>query len=229
MKIGILSAMNVEHDQIVSIMEEKREVAGSVRRWTYGRIGGHEIALAVCGIGKVNAALGASEMFRTFSPDVLISSGCAGGLSNELDIKDVVVGSEYAYHDVDVGFGNALGQVPGLPPVLKADERLLAAAESIKGKLNVKLRTGLMVTGDQFISGEAKIAPIRANFPNALACEMESAALAHAAYLAKVPFISFRVISDIPGSDGHLAQFDDFWKNMANISFNVMKTYLEAL
>lgn len=230
MKIGILSAMDIEHEQLVALMDEKREMAtASFRRWTHGRLGGNKVALAVTGIGKVNAALGASEMFRSFEPDVLISSGCAGGLGREVAVKDVVVGSEYAYHDVDCGFGNAIGQVQGLPPVFKADERLLAAAEAMRGRLDVNLHTGLMVTGDQFIAGESRIAPIRANFPNALACEMESAALAHAAYLAKVPFISFRVISDTPGADGQLAQFESFWKELAGVSFTVVKTYLESL
>ena len=53
-----------------------------------------------CGIGKVNAALGAQRMINEFHPDVIISSGCAGGNGDDINIQDVIVSREVTYHDV---------------------------------------------------------------------------------------------------------------------------------
>ena len=221
--------MDVEHDQIASLMSERREVESGMRRWLVGRIGRNEVVLGVSGIGKVNAAFTATQLFNEFKPDALVSSGCAGGLGSEVSVGDVVVGSEYAYHDVDFGFGAPPGQVQGMPLFFPADPGLLATAKSLRGSVDACIHAGLMVTGDQFIAGDALISPIRKLFPHALACEMESAALAHVCRIVGVPFISFRVISDTPGAAGHSMQFQDFWDNLANVSFNVTRAFLEAI
>ena len=67
------------------------------------------------------------------------------------------------------------------------------------------------------------------HFPTALAVDMESCAIAQACYINKVPFISFRVVSDIPLRDTDASQYHDFWDNVAEQSFQVTKTFVESL
>ena len=87
-----------------------------------------------CGIGKVNAALGAAEMIAQYKPDVIISSGCAGGNGDDVQVQDVVVSTELAYHDVYCGtaIGHSVyGQVQGLPERFKADPMMLDKASHL--------------------------------------------------------------------------------------------------
>ena len=184
-----------------------------------------------CGIGKVNAALGAADMISQYKPDVIISSGCAGGHGDDIKVQDVVVSSEIAYHDVYCGeaIGHSVyGQVQGLPPRFQADPTLLQKALSLQSS-DVSLHAGLIVTGDWFVDTKDKMREIIGHFPEAKAVDMESAAIAQTCYLRHVPFISFRVISDMPLYDTDASQYHDFWSTIADHSFQVTKTFVEQL
>lgn len=229
MKIGVIVAMSVEYRQLVRLMEEpRREEAGGMQ-FTVGRIGAHEVVLLECGIGKVNAACGATLLIGHFGPDAIVSTGCAGGIDKRLAVMDVVVSDRLAYHDVDcgVGHGNERGQVQGLPRFFEADGRLVGAARELQTA--VRIHAGLILTGDQFITRRDTLDGIKALFPEGLAVDMESAAIAQVCYLQKVPFVSFRIISDTPGAKGHQQQYDNFWGEMADRSFGVTRSFLAAL
>ena len=185
-----------------------------------------------CGIGKVNAALGAQRMINEFQPDCIISSGCAGGNGDDINLQDVVVSTELTYHDVYCGTAvdndTRYGQVQGLPARYKADKMLLDKALAMKsGKLGI--HPGLIVTGDWFVDNPDKMQEIIDIFPEAKAVDMESCAIAQTCYLNHVPFISFRVISDIPLRDTDAAMYHDFWNTLAEHSFQVTKTFVESL
>ena len=184
-----------------------------------------------CGIGKVNAALGAQRMINEFNPDVIISSGCAGGNGDDIDIQDVVVSAELSYHDVYCGKAiddtTVYGQVQGLPARYQADSWLLEKARSLD--CGVKIHPGLIVTGDWFVDSRDKMREIVGHFPEAKAVDMESCAIAQTCYINKVKFISFRVISDIPLRDTDASQYHNFWDTIAANSFQVTKTFVESL
>ena len=184
-----------------------------------------------CGIGKVNAALGAQRMINEFQPDVIISSGCAGGNGDDINIQDVVVSAELTYHDVYCGKAiddtTIYGQVQGLPARYQADSWLLEKAKSLD--CGVKIHPGLIVTGDWFVDSRDKMCEIVGHFPEAKAVDMESCAIAQTCYINKVKFISFRVISDIPLRDTDASQYHNFWDTIAANSFQVTKTFVESL
>ena len=194
---------------------------------------GHVI-VEKCGIGKVNAALGAQRMINEHHPDVIISSGCAGGNGDDINIQDVVVSTQLTYHDVYCGKAiddtTVYGQVQGLPARYEADPNLLRVAQQLS-ILNSQLsiHTGLIVTGDWFVDTKEKMRSIVEKFPEAKAVDMESCAIAQTCYLNNVPFISFRIISDIPLRDTDASQYHDFWNTIADRSFQVTKTFVEAL
>jgi len=203
-----------------------KEIAASIQK--------HEIVLAKCGIGKVNAALGAAEMIRQHHPDVIISSGCAGGNGDDINIQDVVVSSQLVYHDVYCGKAiddtTIYGQVQGLPARFDVDAHLLEVAKSLNLQSStLNLHPGLIVTGDWFVDTKEKARSIIELFPEAKAIDMESAAIAQTCYIYKVPFISFRIISDIPLRDTDASQYHDFWNTIADRSFQVTKTFIERI
>ncbi|MBP5381586.1 MAG: 5'-methylthioadenosine/adenosylhomocysteine nucleosidase [Bacteroidaceae bacterium] len=227
MRIGIIVAMSVEFDQLTRLMSGHREEKVRGTQFTLGQIGQHEIVLMQCGIGKVNAAMGTTLLIGHYTPDCIVSTGCAGGIDTCLDVMDVVVSTELAYHDVSIGDGYELGQVQGLPARFTAAKQLVEKAQALA--TNTKIHAGLICTGDQFITSKTELAKIKENFPEALAVDMESTAIAQVCYLQKVPFVSFRIISDTPGADAHQQQYNNFWGEMADRSFKVTQQFLTSL
>ena len=191
-----------------------------------------DVLVQKCGIGKVNAALGAQRMINEFHPDIIISSGCAGGNGDDVNVQDVVVSSELCYHDVYCGTAidntTQYGQVQGLPARYQADSYLLDKAISLHPS-GITLHPGLIVTGDWFVDSKEKMREIIGHFPEARAVDMESCAIAQTCYINHVPFISFRVISDIPLRDTDASQYHHFWDTIADHSFQVTRTFVESL
>lgn len=209
MKIGMIVAMDKEYKQLRPLFPENK------------------LILQKSGIATVNAAIQAVEMIRQYKPDCIISSGCAGGNGDDINLQDVVVSSELTYHDVYCGKAiddtTVYGQVQGLPARYQADSYLLEKAKLTGAK------PGLIVTGDWFVDSREKMCEIIGHFPKAKAVDMESCAIAQTCYINKIPFISFRVISDIPLRDTNASQYHDFWNTMAEHSFAVTKSFVESI
>ena len=227
MKIGIIVAMDKELRQLQSLFCGERNEGGEESHAS-------EVRVEKCGIGKVNAALGAQRMINEFHPDVIISSGCAGGNGDDINVQDVVVSAELCYHDVYCGTAidnsTQYGQVQGMPARFKADPQLLSTARQLSTENSqLSIHEGLIVTGDWFVDSKEKMNSIIGKFPEAKAVDMESCAIAHTCHINNVPFISFRVISDIPLRDTQAQMYHDFWNTVADRSFQVTKTFVEEI
>ena len=231
MKIGVLTAMTSEFEQLAAMLDGGAECERNNIKYLVGRVGGNEIILRQCGIGKVNAALGAAELIRSFAPDAMVSTGVAGGIDCSLGVMDVVVSSSIVYHDMWCGMGCEYGQVQGLPAVFVADEAMCSAAQSLNDEAGnaTRIHAGLICTGDQFITDRSELDKIKGNFPAGLAVDMESSAIAQTCHIYGVPFVSFRIISDTPGVDKHIEQYENFWGEMADRSFGVTRRFLMKL
>jgi adenosylhomocysteine nucleosidase len=219
--------MSSEQKQLANQLENPTERKEGPFTYTEGTIKNNTIILMQCGIGKVNAAAGAVEMIRNFAPDCIISTGVAGGIDSCLNVMDVVVSSRIVYHDVWCGEGNAYGQIQGLPLYFTGNETLYQCAISLDTE--TAIHGGLICSGDKFITDRQELETIKANFPEGLAVDMESASIAQVCHLYEVPFISFRIISDTPGAEKHLEQYKNFWGEMADRSFHVTEAFLKAL
>ncbi len=216
MKIGIIVAMDKELRQLQQLFDNG------------------DVVVRKCGIGQVNAALGAQRLINEFHPDCIISSGCAGGNGDDVNVQDVIVSTELCYHDVYCGTAidnsTVYGQVQGLPARFPADPYLLSKAQQLSiANEQLSIHSGLIVTGDWFVDSKDKMREIIGHFPEAKAVDMESCAIAQACYINKVPFISFRVISDIPLRDTNASQYHNFWDTVADHSFQVTRTFVESL
>ena len=219
--------MSSEQKQLANQLENPTERKEGPFTYTEGTIKNNTIILMQCGIGKVNAAAGAVEMIRNFAPDCIISTGVAGGIDSCLNVMDVVVSSRIVYHDVWCGEGNAYGKIQGLPLYFTGNETLYQCAISLDTE--TAIHGGLICSGDKFITDRQELETIKANFPEGLAVDMESASIAQVCHLYEVPFISFRIISDTPGAEKHLEQYKNFWGEMADRSFHVTEAFLKAL
>ena len=131
MKIGIIGAMEEEVTLLRDKIENRKTLTLGGSEIYTGQLNGTEVALLKSGIGKVAAAMGATLLLEICKPDVIINTGSAGGLASTLKVGDIVISDETRYHDADVtAFGYEYGQLPGCPAGFKADDKLIAAAQS---------------------------------------------------------------------------------------------------
>lgn len=213
MKIGVLTAMDKEF-RLVS------ELAGD----------NPDIVVRASGIGKVNAAVAAYKLIAEDKVDAIINTGCAGGVDPTVAIGDVVIGSACAYHDVYCGVENEAGQIQGLPVLFDAEPQLLRKVAAQFGA-DPKVHIGTICTGDQFLETAEDDARVKSVRPDALACDMEATAIAQVCYLhGDVPFIAYKVISDVHyDSDKAIQMYDNFWSNLADESFEILKRLFKVL
>ena len=197
-KLGIIGAMQQEVETLLGVLENcKTENRGGCTFYA-GQLEGLEVVIVQCGVGKVNAAMCAQILCDRYQVTHIVNTGIAGSLCADLDIGDLVVSRDAMYHDFDcVHFGYEMGKVPGMDTVaFPADERLnrfaFAAAEEVNPG---HTKIGRVASGDLFVAEKnAKNAIIEKT--EALCTEIEGAAIAHAAYKNKVPFVILRAISD---------------------------------
>lgn len=227
MRIGIIVAMDKELAQLRTLLGDARTESRHGMEFILGSVAGKEVVLQKCGIGKVNSAIGAVEMIDCYAPDVVVSSGVAGGADSRMSVGDVVVGTEYCYHDAYCGDECAFGQIMGMPPVFKAGEGL--ADKALAACAPTAAHGGLIVSGEWFVDSKQKMRAILARFPNAVAVDMESCSIAQTCHVYGVPFASFRIISDLPLCDEKASQYFDFWERLADGTFNVTRRLIEAL
>lgn len=228
-----MTAMSSEYEQLAKQLTGQHQCAAGPFQYIEGKAGDNTIVLLQCGIGKVNAASGAVELIKNFHPDCLISTGVAGGIDRCIGVMDVVVSSQIVYHDVWCGMGNEYGQIQGMPARFAGDASLLSCAMNLQQKQGIpsgmKIHGGLICTGDQFITDRTALDAIKQRFPEGLAVDMESAAIAQVCHLYHLPFLSFRIISDTPGVDKHMEQYENFWGEMADRSFRITELFLQSL
>ena len=172
-----------------------------------------------CGIGKVNAALNTYRLIENIHPDLVINSGVAGGASAKIRIGDVLIADRIAYHDVWCGPGTEYGAADGyerffLPPSDVLDKCRENGMEAVYG---------LICSGDKFIHTAEEVAEIRSRFPEVLAVDMESAAIAQTCKMCGVPVMIVRVMSDTPGEGDNISQYKDFWSDAPKKTFHCVE------
>ena len=195
--IGIIGAMEKEISLLRDKMENMTEQKIGMTRFYQGMLWGKDVCLALCGIGKIHAALCAQAMILHFAPDCIINIGVAGALDKSLDIGDVVIGAYGVQHDMDTtAFGDPLGCIPEINIVeLPCDKKLMDAMEKAADQQGLHHITAGIATGDQFIAALEKKQMLASHF-GAAACDMEGAAIAQVCYEMQVPYGAYRAISD---------------------------------
>ena len=225
--IGIIGAMEIEVEQLRSQMKNLSKETVSGIEFSRGELCGKEVVLARCGIGKVFAAICAQTMVIRYGVTTLVNSGVAGTLTPELHIGDVAISSGCVQHDMDTSaIGDPVGLISGINLIeLPADKALADGLEAAAEKAGVNCRRGIIASGDQFVAGERRLAIIERFSP--VAVEMESGAIAQAAYVNGCRFAALRVISD--EADGSATvDYPVFVKKAAAISSKLMLDWLSS-
>ncbi len=172
-------------------------------------VGGLQVVLVRCGIGKVNAASAAAAVIMGWSPSALVVSGVAGALGGDLQTGDIVVATGALDHHLDLTpLIKGPGRLPGMAsPVIPASSvlagKLARAAEAVASRSAWPSRRpptvhrGVFATGDALVNSISAKEGIVARFPDASAVDMETAAVAQVAASASLPWACARVISDM--------------------------------
>lgn len=226
MKIGIIVAMGKELSLLLPLMNNETTVTHDGITFHCGTIGRNEIIAMQCGIGKVNAAIGTLTLINQFAPELIINTGVAGGTGAGAGIMDVVVGERIAYHDVWCGPGTEWGEAAGCPRFFTSSKELVDLKLFDNDKTVCR---GLIASGDIFVSRPEEVARFRELYPDVLAVDMESAAIAQVCYKRNVPFFVMRVVSDTPGGADNISQYENFWEKAPMHTFSLLKEMLEQI
>ncbi|MBB6042826.1 5'-methylthioadenosine/adenosylhomocysteine nucleosidase [Borreliella yangtzensis] len=225
--ILILSATKAEIEEINKIIQNKKSISiEELRRKktiTIGKMLDHNIIAIATGVGKINTAFWTSYIISKYKISHIINAGVASGIySNKnkfIKIGDVIISTETTSYDFNLHrFGYEIGHVPEHPKKFKANTSLVRKASKIKIN-KITSYMGLIITGDQFIDHQ-NFQEIPEEFENAIAIDMESAAMAQVAYNFKIPFIIIRGISDIVNNENN---HDDYKKFLKKASYNSAK------
>ena len=227
MKIGIIGAMKIEVEKLCSMAENlKKETVGGIE-FSSGTLCGKEVIIAVCGVGKVFAAMCAQTMILHYAPDAIINTGVAGALASELRVGDIAIAENVVQHDMDTSpIGDPVGLISGINLVqIPTSPEIYAALKCSAEKNGMTCISGTIASGDQFIADKAKKSYIMDNF-SAIACEMEGAAIGQVCYVNKTPFGILRAISD-NGDESAGMSYDKFIGVAVDSSVKILTDYLE--
>ena len=168
-----------------------------------GTLCGQPVVIVQAGMGKVFASLGTTALIDNYQVSKVIFTGIAGGIGDETEVLDVVVADQLLQHDIGTTTNDGFEWCAGYsgfgeyPKYYYCDEALVSLAYNcavdVEGEEHVSV--GTIVTGDQFVSSEELVEKLQEEY-NALACEMEGAAVALVCMQYGVPFVVIRTMSD---------------------------------
>lgn len=230
-RLAILSALHDELSALLGAVDGARRVVRGGREFHVGTLQGRAVVLALGGVGKVAAATTASLLLSLFDTRAVLFTGVAGGLGDGVQVGDVVVADALLQHDLDASPLFPRFEVPhaGVSRY-PADAAMSAAlAEAVPGALaalreplaaldvsSARLHRGLVVSGDRFVNSSGESAALRALLPDALAVEMEGAAVAQVCHDFGVPFALLRTVSDRADDQAHV-DFVRFLREVASV------------
>ena len=195
--IGAVIAMQSEADILLDQMKIERSLTVSGKPVHIGVAFGKQIAVCVCGVGKVNAALGAQLLISKFDVRTLVNFGVAGGLNAGTELCAVYQIDSAVQFDFD------LVQLNGtkMGTLNEYEENYLSlqtfSAPYPKKKLGTADRFNDSADDYTLLTKELG-ADIR---------DMEGGAIVQAAYAAELPVYSIKAISDVAGSGSTTEQY----------------------
>ncbi len=222
MTIGIIVAMEKELNLILPLLNGHNKEMRNNTTFHTGTVNGNLIAVMQCGIGKVNAAVGATTLIDAFNPNLVINTGVAAGAGDDVAVMDIVIADRVAHHDFWC-IGEEWGQIPGCPRFFDTEALDIDLSDA-------HIKKGLVASGDMFITNKEQIDSIRSHYPDVMAVDMESPAIAQVCNMRGVPFICMRVISDTPWcSHDNSRQYENFWEDAPRHSFDLVHRLLNCI
>lgn len=218
MTLAIVSAMHEELSAVLALIPDERKIAAAGRDFFCGHLHGQEVVAVLSRIGKVAAATTATVLIERFGVTRIVFTGVAGGLAPGVNVGDIVVAGSFLHHDLDASPIFPRYEVPlyGVSrfatDAVLSDTLARAAQAALPG---VPLHRGLVVSGDRFVSTTSEARALQAALPDALAVEMEGAAIAQVCQDYGVPFAAVRTVSDRADDAAH-GDFTRFVEEVAS-------------
>jgi adenosylhomocysteine nucleosidase len=223
MTIAIVAAMHEELAALLAQMPDEQRVRVAGRDFWVGHLQGQPVVAVLSRIGKVAAALTATVLLERFQAQAIVFTGVAGGLAPGVQVGDVVVATRLLQHDLDAspifpkyevpltGHARFAADTTISDALAAVAAHLLADPVALLGQQVVEdfslaapaVHRGLLVSGDRFVSTAAESSALRRDLPDALAVEMEGAAVAQVCHDFGVPFAAVRTISDRADDEAH--------------------------
>ena len=211
--IAVICAMKEERDAIVKHLKDVKIRKGKQilyhgekldNEYYVGKLGKKEVVVSRSGVGTLYASLSAVMLIEKFKPDLIISTGVAGSLNENVHVGDIVVGKSVSNWRIEVpGWDRNEDSVFCS---FKCDDRMIRTLNRIDHKDGIHV--GHVVAADEFIYKKSQTSEIRKYYPNALCGEMEGYAVAGTAYAFNIPVCIIYSISDETLVSGNFKQFD---------------------
>ena len=222
-KIGIIFAMNEELQELLKYLEIKNEYLIFDLKFYEGTINDIECVLVESGVGKVNAARCTQILIDNMKVEYIFNIGVAGGISEKLNVCDIVIGQRLVQHDFDItAFNHQKGYIPNVGIFIESDEYLVNLADSCIDTSDYNVLTGTIASGDIFCTEKWMSEKINKKF-DALCVEMEGASIAQVCYLSHIPFLIIRSISDTPNNNNVITYEEFLEKSSQNVALFLMK------
>lgn len=232
-RLALISALHEELSALLPLVEHPRDELHAGRRFHLGRLGPHEVVLVLSGIGKVAAACTAVQLAERYGVERMVFTGVAGGLHPQVQVGDVVLADQLLQHDLDASPLFPRYEVPLLglsrfaadaalstqlhaaaqAALDRADDWLGDDAAAL-GVVAPRLHRGLVISGDRFVATAAESLTLRTALPDALAVEMEGAAVAQVCHAYGLPLAVLRIVSDRADDAAHV-DFARFLRSVA--------------
>ena len=234
MTTAILSALDEEQHGLIELLRQPECISHAGRDFWLGELHGQSVVLALSRIGKVAAATTATALIERFNVTRIVFTGVAGGLAPGVQVGDVVVASGFVQHDMDASpifpryelplYGRSLIACDEVLSALLFEATYVymtgaeAASDAQDGVMAHRVHRGLIASGDRFVSAAAESTALRRALQSAgheaLAVEMEGAAVAQVCLDYGVPFAAIRTISDRADDQAH-GDFANFVREVA--------------
>lgn len=224
-KIGIIFAMKEELDALLNIVNVEKEYKIFELDFYECTLGNTNCVLCESGVGKVNAARCTQILIDNMQVDYIINVGVAGGLNENLNVCDIVIGNKLVQHDFDItAFDHEKGYIPNVGKFIDGDEYLIKIANEVAQGNNLNVHNGIIASGDIFCTDKNMATKIKNKF-DAYCVEMEGSSIAQVCYLCHIPFLVLRAISDIPNGN-NVITYEEF---LDQSSKNVAKFISEII
>jgi adenosylhomocysteine nucleosidase len=234
-RIALVSAMHEELAAVLARMPDEQKTVVAGREFWVGHWHGHEVVAVLSRIGKVAAATTATTLIERFGVSRMVFTGVAGGLAPQVQVGDVVVARAFIQHDMDASPLFPRHEVPltgmtRFPADIVMSDALAAAAplalQDMRAALpraewlnidltHAQVHEGLIASGDRFVSQAVESQALQRELPEALAVEMECAAMAQVCHDYGVPLAAVRTISDRADDAAHV-DFPRFIQSIAS-------------
>ncbi len=228
MVTAIVSAMREELAAVLALMPDEHKQISAGREFFVGHLHGRDVVAVLSRIGKVAAATTASVLTQQFGVKRIVFTGVAGGLAPGVHVGDVVVADEFLQHDLDASPIFPRYEVPLYGVSRFATDAALTtqlAAAAQRALPGVKVHRGLVVSGDRFVSTTGESHALQSALPDALAVEMEGAAIAQVCHDFGIAFAAVRTISDRADDAAH----GDFLQFIEEVASRHSAAIVEAL